>query len=215
MSSLNNISDSVLLLLKITVRTFYSDSHIIAVNIILSSGYASEYKISKDMGISLEKVRIITNSLFVEKFIRYEERLFKQLRNKDINKKKNSYPKIYKLRYWYIDYNYLILNLKRKIKKILSSQKTVKDRENSFFMVCTRKICQKKFCLNDLPSLSFNNTREKFLCDNFLNLKVICGAQLDQFTEETHKNIKFSKNENKRTIDEIRPLINMLLLKNK
>lgn len=87
--------------------------------------------------------------------------------------------------------------------------------KNPFFMVCPRKICQKKFGLKDLPSLTFNNTRGKFLCDNFLNLKVICGAQLDQFTEETQKNIEFSKNENKKTIDEIRPLINMLLLKNK
>lgn len=93
MSNYKTISDSVLLLLKITVRAFYSDSHIIAVNIILNSGYASEYKISKEMGFSLEKVRIITNSLFVEKFIRYEERLFKQLRNKDMNKKKKFLPK--------------------------------------------------------------------------------------------------------------------------
>lgn len=215
MSSLKTISDSILLLLKITIRAFYTDSHIIVVNIILNSGYASEYKISEEMGISLEKVRIIMNSLFVEKFIRFEERLFKQLKNLNINKRKNSYPKIYKLRYWYIDYNYLILNLKKKIKKILSPDNTLKNVENPFFMMCSRKICKKKFSFEDLPNLIYNNTQGKFLCDNFLNLKVICGAQLEEFSEEACKNINFSKNEKKRTIEELKPLISMLLIQNR
>ncbi|ABW98068.1 tfIIE (nucleomorph) [Hemiselmis andersenii] len=214
MSKKYKIPESISFLIKTTIRAFYSDSHIVAIDIILKSGYASEFTLAKEMRIGLEKIRMITNSLHIEKFIKFEDRLFKQLKITKNKKDKNFYRKIYKLKYWYIDYNFLIFNLKEKIKNILLNQKAEKKSGQNFFLICPRKICKKKFFLVDLPGLTFNNNSGKFICDNFLNLKVICGAQLEENNKEKDINTQELKKEREKTINELKPLINLLFLSN-
>jgi len=104
--------------------------------------------------------------------------------------------------------------LKEKIKNIIHSQKIRKKSEKNFFLICPRKICKKKFFLNDLPSLTFNNTIGKFICDNFLNLKVICGAQLEEDNQKIENNDRESERKAGKTISELKPFINLLLFSN-
>jgi len=206
----SEIPIAVSTLLQTTVRAFYSDSHIVAINILLKSGYASEYILVKDMGLSLEKIKMIMNSLYTEGYVRYEDRLFKQLKQFEQKNLKNIFRKIYKLRYWYIDFNFLVSALRNKVKEIIIDQKMENKTDKIFFLTCTRKICQKKFLLKELPSLTFNSVVGKFICDNFLNLKVICGAQLQE--EEHNFNIK--EDSVKKIIAELKPIINMILFSN-
>jgi transcription initiation factor IIE alpha subunit len=61
---------SIIKLLKIIVRAFYSDLHIITIDILLKLGYVSEFSLSKELKIETEKIRMITNSLQKENFLR-------------------------------------------------------------------------------------------------------------------------------------------------
>lgn len=212
MGDIEEISTPILGLLKTTIRAFYLDSHIVVINILSKAGYASEYTLSKEMGMQLEKVKMIANNLYAERFIRFEDRLFKQLKNTSFSSKKKSFPKIYKLRYWYLDINFLVLNLKKKIKNILWEQRENQKKDKGFFLRCPRKICQKTFSTKDLSDLVFNNVSGNFVCDNFLNLKVICGAQLFPIDETENSNkSQLKKEKEKETIDELKPIISMLL----
>jgi len=59
MAEITIVPESFLFLLKTTIKAFYSDSHIIAIEIILKSGYASEFTLAKEMRISLDKIKMI------------------------------------------------------------------------------------------------------------------------------------------------------------
>ena len=86
---------------------------------ILRENYVTEYSISTELKLGLNRIRLITNNLINEKLINYEERLFKNLRVK--NKfDKVIYKRNFKQRYLYFDKIFFSYNIKKKFKKVLS-----------------------------------------------------------------------------------------------
>jgi len=100
--------------LRIIVRAFFSDLHIIIVDLILRDNYITEYSISTELKLSIDRTRLVTNNLINEKLINFEERLFKNLNSKNkINK--IAYQKGFKLRYLYFDKISFVYTIKKKI----------------------------------------------------------------------------------------------------
>lgn len=127
------VPDAISSLLKILTRAFYSDLHVKVIDIILKIDYVSEYTISKELEVSVDKIRLVANSLYSENFIRFEDRIFKKLKQLIVEQKKDSFRKIYKLRYWFVDPNSFIWHLKEKIKKIFLKKNTVSSLNENFF----------------------------------------------------------------------------------
>jgi len=127
------VPDVISGLLKIITRAFYSDLHIKVIDIILKIDYVSEYTISKELEVSVDKIRLVANSLYSENFIRFEDRIFKKLKQVISLQKKDSFRKIYKLRYWFVDPNSFIWHLKEKIKKIFLKKNTFSSSNEDFF----------------------------------------------------------------------------------
>ncbi|AEA38754.1 TATA binding protein of transcription factor IIE (nucleomorph) [Cryptomonas paramecium] len=172
----SNTYNIVVELIKIITYMFYSDMHIVILETLLKIGYMSQREIAVQTDIDSEYLRITISSLYGEKLVKYEDRLFKQIKKTSI---KSSTKKTYKLRYWYIDPNYIIFTIKKKIKTImLKNQNKITKNAPSF--KCSRKICNKQYLLNELIALPFNHATGKFICNQFLNLKIKCGSNLDQ-----------------------------------
>jgi transcription initiation factor IIE alpha subunit len=167
-------------LIKTIIYTFYCDLHIIIFELLLKIGYASEYGIAKEINVNIEKIRLVTNSLYSEKFIKYEDRLFKRMKVYTIKNKQIFSKRVYKIRYWYIDSNSIIWILNEKIKKAFFSSQQKKLENKKMIFKCPRKICGKIYSLGDLATLPFNYNTGIFLCNKFLNLKVICGSELQE-----------------------------------
>jgi transcription initiation factor IIE alpha subunit len=202
---------SVIKLLKIVLRVFYSDLHIITIDILLKLGYVSEFYLTKELKIETEKIRMVTNSLQKENFIKYEDRIFKKLKFFDINKRKKN-PKIYKIRFWFIDFDSLILKIKEKIKNIIFNQQKIKKNKEIFNFYCPRKICDKKFFNEELSSLSFNHTTGKFHCNNLLSIKIICGEELKENTKNLGiLDMEDLYQEKKLILSELKPIIILIL----
>jgi hypothetical protein len=91
----------------------------VIIELILKENYITEYSLSTELGLSIDRIRLVTNNLIKEKLINYEERSFKNLEGKKdffrITKKKG-----FKLRYLYFDKIFFTFNLKKKFKKIIS-----------------------------------------------------------------------------------------------
>jgi transcription initiation factor IIE alpha subunit len=212
------IPDIIINLIKLVIYTFYCDLHIITFELLLKIGYASEYGIAKEINVNIEKIRLITNSLYSENFIKYEDRLFKQMKICTIKNKHTISKRVYKLRYWYIDSNSIVWGVNEKIKNIfLKCEKKSSDSKDIFFK-CPRKICGKKYSMSDLTALPFNYNTGMFSCNRFLNLKVICGSELQEaeiLTDQNdkNKNIHIIRNEYEylRIIVEMLTKINHLL----
>lgn len=164
-------------LLKIIVRIFFSDLHIIIIDIILRDNYITEYSISRELRLGVDRIKIITNNLINEKLINYEERLFKNLKQERTgNKKKKSY----KLRYLYFDRILFIHCIKKKFKKIVSLTLKNKIEESNPFLECSRKICGKVYNIKDINHLSIDSEKGIFLCTNSLSYNITCGSELTQ-----------------------------------
>lgn len=169
---------SVSNLLKMITRAFYSDLHIEVVDVILRMGYTSEYTISKELEMKVEKVRLVTNSLYNENFIKFEDRIFKKQTQGYQKEKRGLTRKIYKIRFWFIDSNFFIWSLKERIKRIFSHQKQLTFQKKEIVFRCPRKICGKLFSMNEIAGIPFDHRTGILTCDNFLNQKVICGTEL-------------------------------------
>jgi hypothetical protein len=205
------IPQSIYKLFKIILRAFYSDLHIVTIDILLKLGYVSEFVLLKECNIEIEKIRMVTNSLLKENFIKHEDRIFKKIKFQKENKNKKNL-KIYKLRFWFIDFNSTILKIKEKIKKIFINQSTVKKTKKKFYLHCPRKICQKQFSNIDLSSLPFNHITGKFNCNNFLNLKIICGEELIEKKDDYFSpNLENVFQEKKIIFNELKPIIILIL----
>jgi transcription initiation factor IIE alpha subunit len=192
------IPDIIINLIKLVMYTFYCDIHIITFELLLKIGYASEYGIAKEINVNIEKIRLITNSLYSENFIKYEDRLFKQMKICTLKNKHIISKRVYKLRYWYIDSNSIVWSINEKIKNICSKCEKKSSDNNDIFFKCPRKICGKKYSMGDLTTLPFNYNTGMFSCNRFLNLKVICGSELQEaefLTDFNNKNIHVIKNE--------------------
>ena len=89
--SLDELSKPENTLRKI-IRAFFSDLHIVIIELILKENYITEYSLSTELGLSIDRIRLVTNNLIKEKLINYEERSFKNLEGKNfffrITKKK-------------------------------------------------------------------------------------------------------------------------------
>mmetsp|Transcript_39892 Transcript_39892/g.93779 ORF Transcript_39892/g.93779 Transcript_39892/m.93779 type:complete len:225 (-) Transcript_39892:121-795(-) len=189
------IPKEILHLLKILLRYFYLDYHIVLVDFLLKVKYASEYSISKALNLKMEKIKSITNNLYKENFIRFEDRLFKKLKKEKNISKKNCFRKVYKLRYWFIDSNWLIWCLRKKLNKILLQRNDEKIPDKLLFFTCSRKICSKIYTIKDITYVPFDHSTGIFRCQNYLNQKVICGSSLyEKKTKENLKNNVFKKN---------------------
>jgi transcription initiation factor IIE alpha subunit len=206
------VPDSISKLLKITMRAFYSDLHIILIDVLLRMRYASEYTIAKELNIKIEKIRIITNNLLKEKYLKMEDRLFKRLKLDFKHNKQNFIRRVYKLRYWYIDYNSTMINIKEKIRKIFSNIKIKSLPFENFFLMCPRKICGKKYLMSDIPSLQFNPLSGNFSCSQFLNFKVICGAELIEEKIKDEFKTNKANNNKKIQITLLTPLIELIFI---
>nr|UXY86717.1 TATA binding protein of transcription factor IIE [Cryptomonas paramecium] len=172
-------------LIKIITYVFYSDIHIVTLETLLKIGYMSQREIAVQTDIDSDCLKITISSLYGEKLVKYEDRLFKQIRRAN---RKNLTKKTYKLRYWYIDPNYIIFTIKKKIKTIMLKNQD-KIKKNAFFFKCSRKICNKQYLLNELIALPFNHATGKFVCNQFLNLKIKCGSNLEQEKNSHEKKI--------------------------
>ena len=79
--------------LRKIIRAFFSDLHIIVIELILKENYITEYSISTELGLGINRIRLVTNNLIKEKLISYEERSFRNLGEKGncfrITKKKD------------------------------------------------------------------------------------------------------------------------------
>ena len=166
-------------LIRIIIYSFYCDLHAIIFELLLKIGYASEYGIAKELNVNLEKIRLVTNSLYSENFIKYEDRLFKRMKIFAMKNKQASSKRVYKIRYWYIDPNSIVWVLNEKIKKAFFYSNEKSENKKVIFK-CPRKICSKKYSIGDLATLPFNYNTGIFLCNRFLNLKVICGSELQE-----------------------------------
>jgi len=134
------------------VRIFFSDMHIIIVDLILKDNYVTEYSISKELKIGIDRTRLITNNLINEKLISFEERLFKKINSKDDIFKKNS-KKDFKLRYLYFDKVLFGYNIKKKFKRLIFNCFKEKTKSLSSFLSCPRKICNKIYKKKDIDLL--------------------------------------------------------------
>ena len=186
----SKIPPIILNLIETVIFTFYSDLHIIVFELLLKIGYASEYGIAKEINLNIEKIRLITNSLYSENFIKYEDRLFKQVKFFTLKNKQKLRKRVYKIRYWYIDSNSIVWILNEKIKRIFSNSEKKTLINKDIFFKCPRKICGKKYSLGDLSILPFNYNSGIFYCNRFLNLKIICGSELQETDNLTEKNKK-------------------------
>jgi len=174
----NFIPKEILYLLKILLRYFYLDYHIVLVDFLLKGKYASEYSISKALNLKMEKIRSITNNLYKENFIRFEDRLFKKLKKEKNISKQNCFRKVYKLRYWFIDSNWLIWCLRKKLNKILLQKNDENIPDNLIYFTCSRKICSKIYTIREITCVPFDHSTGIFSCQNYLNQKVVCGSSL-------------------------------------
>ena len=186
----SKIPPIILNLIETVIFTFYSDLHIIVFELLLKIGYASEYGIAKEINLNIEKIRLITNSLYSENFIKYEDRLFKQVKFFTLKNKQKLRKRVYKIRYWYIDSNSIVWILNEKLKRIFSNSEKKTLINKDIFFKCPRKICGKKYSLGDLSILPFNYNSGIFYCNRFLNLKIICGSELQETDNLTEKNKK-------------------------
>jgi len=163
--------------LRKIIRAFFSDLHIVIIELILKESYITEYSLSTELGISIDRIRLVTNNLIKEKLINYEERSFKNLERK---KKffRTTKKKGFKLRYLYFDKIFFTFNLKKKFKKIISKSFEDQAEVNDSFLKCPRKVCGKVYKLQDIKNLSIDKFKGKFLCTNNLNYNIICGSIL-------------------------------------
>jgi transcription initiation factor IIE alpha subunit len=184
----NFIPKEILYLLKILLRYFYLDTHIVLVDFLLKVKYASEYSISKALNLKMEKIKSITNNLYKENFIRFEDRLFKKLKKEKNNSKQNCFRKVYKVRYWFIDSNWLIWCLRKKLNKILLKKNDEKFPDKLIYFICSRNICSKIYTIKDITYVPFDHSTGIFKCQNYLNQKVICGSSL--YEKNPKKNLK-------------------------
>nr|UXY87625.1 TATA binding protein of transcription factor IIE [Cryptomonas curvata] len=198
-------------LIKVIIYNFYCDLHIIVFELLLKIGYASEYGIAKEINVNIEKIRLVTNSLYSESFIKYEDRLFKRMKVFTIKNKQAISKRVYKIRYWFVDSNSIVWILNEKMKEIISNsqKKTIENKKVVF--KCPRKICNKKYSLGDLATLPFNYNTGIFLCNGFLNLKVICGSELQEIEnlpeyKKANNDVKIIKNDH----DNLKVIFEML-----
>ena len=163
--------------LRKIIRAFFSDLHIVIIELILKESYITEYSLSTELGISIDRIRLVTNNLIKEKLINYEEISFKNLERK---KKffRTTKKKGFKLRYLYFDKIFFTFNLKKKFKKIISKSFEDQAEVNDSFLKCPRKVCGKVYKLQDIKNLSIDKFKGKFLCTNNLNYNIICGSIL-------------------------------------
>lgn len=163
--------------LRKIIRAFFSDLHIIVIELILKENYITEYSISTELGLGINRIRLVTNNLIKEKLISYEERSFRNLGEKGncfrITKKKG-----FRIRYLYFDKIFFTFNLKKKFKKVIS--KSFKDQAEiqDSFLKCPRRVCGKVYKLKDIKNLSVDKLHGRFLCTNALDYNVICGSKL-------------------------------------
>lgn len=213
---IREIPKSVFKLFKIIIRAFYSDWHIVTIDILLKLEYISEYFLAKELLFSIEKIRLIVNNLHNDGFLKFEDKLFKQIGYKKNRENKNFGRKIYKLRYWFIDFNSAIFHIKEKIKKIFVFNKSHDLYQKDLFLVCQRKICQKKYSMSDINFLYFNANTKKFTCNHFLNFEIVCGAELSE-NQESDNNLKFDSfgEEQIQILLELKPIIISFILLNK
>jgi transcription initiation factor IIE alpha subunit len=173
--------------LRMITRTFFSDLHIIIIELILRENYVTEYSISTELKLGLNRIRLITNNLINEKLINYEERLFKNLRVK--NKfDKVIYKRNFKQRYLYFDKIFFSYNIKKKFKKVLSESLKEKKKNLNSFLICPRKICKKIYEKKDIKNISIDNEKGGFICTNPLSFNILCGSKLIE--EERSSEIK-------------------------
>jgi len=164
-------------ILRAIVRIFFSDMHIIIVDLILKDNYVTEYSISKELKIGIDRTRLITNNLINEKLVSFEERLFKKINSKDDIFKKNS-KKDFKLRYLYFDKVLFGYNIKKKFKRLIFNCFKEKTKSLSSFLSCPRKICNKIYKKKDIENLPIDNISGRFVCNNPLTFNIICGSKL-------------------------------------
>ncbi|AFP65483.1 TATA binding protein of transcription factor IIE (nucleomorph) [Chroomonas mesostigmatica CCMP1168] len=206
------IPNSILKILKLTISSFYSDIHIVIIDFLLKLGYASEYSISKELGIPIEKIRMTLNNLNNDNFVEFEERFFKQINLKKEKNKKQIHQKFYKLKYWYINANSITFTIRQKIWKIFNTTNNENQIDEEIFLFCPRKMCGKKFSISDINSLSLNDNTGKFSCNNYINPDVVCGAQLYETRYSKKKPIPISANfRGKFKLNEFKPILNLLL----
>mmetsp|Transcript_24080 Transcript_24080/g.48632 ORF Transcript_24080/g.48632 Transcript_24080/m.48632 type:complete len:235 (+) Transcript_24080:773-1477(+) len=206
------VPDVISGLLKIITRAFYSDLHIKVIDIILKIDYVSEYTISKELEVSVDKIRLVANSLYSENFIRFEDRIFKKLKQVISLQKKDSFRKIYKLRYWFVDPNSFIWHLKEKIKKIFLKKNTFSSSNEDFFFKCPRKICGKLYSLSEVARIPFNHRTGVLTCDSFLNQRVICGTELiENDIQKQNSKTGALISERKKNFEQLKPIMEILI----
>mmetsp|Transcript_3586 Transcript_3586/g.7416 ORF Transcript_3586/g.7416 Transcript_3586/m.7416 type:complete len:216 (+) Transcript_3586:2159-2806(+) len=207
-SQKNPIPASVSSLIKTVIRTFYSDLHIQVIEVIIRVGYTSEYTISKELEIKIEKVKLVTNSLYNENFVKFEDRIFK----KQKERKKDFTHKIYKIKFWFIDSNSFIWNLKERIRKFFLNQKHLNRDRGVIIFKCPRKICGKKFSAVEIAGIPFDHLNGILTCNNYLNQKIICGTELIENKEYDSNSIQLKKTiKGGGTVQEINPIVETLL----
>lgn len=164
-------------ILRKIIRTFFSDLHVVIVEFILKQNYITEYSISKELNLGIDRTRLVTNNLIHEKLINYEERIFKNLKNHE-NRGKGKKKKGFRLRYLYFDKISFIYNIKKKIKVLISKSLKEKLNTKNSFLVCPRKICGQVYKIKDIQNLSINRQNGEFLCTNTLTSNILCGSKL-------------------------------------
>lgn len=163
--------------LRTIIRAFFSDLHVIIIELILRDNYITEYSISTELKLGIDRTRLVTNNLINEKLISYEERIFKNLRieescNKFINRKG------FKLRYLYFDKISFVYNIKKKFKKVVSGIILEKTLSLNSFLICPRKMCGKIYGVQDIKNLYIDTKKGGFSCSNILTFNVVCGSKL-------------------------------------
>lgn len=176
------------------LNTFYSDFHIIIINFLIKKPYSSEYMLEKELDIPVEKIKLITGSLYTENFIKYEDRFFKHMHIEKQHKKTKNF--FYKIRYWFVEPKLIFSIVKQKIKKMLVLyKKTMFNQHIQFHMKCSRKICEKIYSLEELTVLKFDESNKKFRCNAFLNHNIICGGTINQHIHTNFEQMKLEKND--------------------
>lgn len=163
--------------LRKIIRAFFSDLHVIIIEFILKENYITEYSISTELNLSINRIRLVTNNLIKEKLVSYEERSFRNL-GEGRNCVRLTKKKGFRIRYLYFDKIFFTFNLKKKLKKVIS--KSLKDQAEiqETFLKCSRLVCGKVYTLKDIKNLSVDKLKGRFLCTNTLNYNVICGSKL-------------------------------------
>ena len=162
-------------LLKIIIRVFFSDLHIIVIDMILRDSYTTEYSISKELKIGIDRIKIVTNNLINEKLINYEERLFKNLKKTE-GKVKDK--RGYRLKYLYFDRIFFIHCIKKKFKRVIANAMKENIEESGSFLECPRKICGKVYKMKDIKHLTLDEEEGLFVCSNILSFDIACGSKL-------------------------------------